>query len=483
MPHPALLHGPYAAPAGRRLLLLSHHFPPGQGTGALRWQKLAALAAERGWGVDAVTAHPDDLTSTDPARFAELPAGTRVFGVRAGSSAATALRHVRTAISRSLRGMRSSADSGDARRRDASTAGEVVSDLVYRADLRRGMGPRDGVRAWRAWRYFARDAAWARAAGRAASAIAEAGTHRALVTCGPPHMVHLAGAEAAARAGIPFVMDLRDAWSIVPAVPAGMASPLWFALAERYEARAVRAASLVVANTPALRDAMAAAHPQSADRMVAVMNGCDDEPLPLAARDGRFVIAYAGNIYIDRDPRPLFAAVTRLAAGEGLGPDRLGIELVGHVDAFGGVPVAELARREGAAAFLTVHPRLPRAQALWLLGRASVLVSLPQDVDLAIPSKLFEYMQMPAWVLALARDSSSTAQLLRGTAADVVDPADVDAIHAALLARWRQFAAGETPRPINADGRFGRRAQAAVLLDALERVAGTPVSPGAWRAA
>src|SRR5712691_3092723 len=67
--------------AERRLLLISYHFPPGQATGALRWQKLAAYAAERQWALDVVTLHPSSMGEPDMSRLAELPAGTRVYGV------------------------------------------------------------------------------------------------------------------------------------------------------------------------------------------------------------------------------------------------------------------------------------------------------------------------------------------------------------------------------------------------------------------
>ena len=68
-------------PAPRRLLLISFHFPPGGAAGALRWQKLSHFAAERGWGLDVISLHPSGLEKTDNTRLADLPPGTRVFGV------------------------------------------------------------------------------------------------------------------------------------------------------------------------------------------------------------------------------------------------------------------------------------------------------------------------------------------------------------------------------------------------------------------
>jgi hypothetical protein len=65
-----------------RLLLFAYHFPPDAAAGALRWQKLAVNAAERGWGLDVFTRDPAELTRSEFCRLRELPPGVRVFGVR-----------------------------------------------------------------------------------------------------------------------------------------------------------------------------------------------------------------------------------------------------------------------------------------------------------------------------------------------------------------------------------------------------------------
>src|SRR4029450_3332728 len=65
----------------RRILLLSPHFPPGQAAGALRWQKLARFAADRGWGTAVLPLDPASLPAMDSSRLADLPAGVRVYGI------------------------------------------------------------------------------------------------------------------------------------------------------------------------------------------------------------------------------------------------------------------------------------------------------------------------------------------------------------------------------------------------------------------
>jgi hypothetical protein len=99
-----------------------------------------------------------------------------------------------------------------------------------------------------------------------------------------------------------------------------------------------------------------------------------------------------------------------------------------------------------------------------------MLLSLPQDAHMAIPAKIFEYVRFPAWMLVLAEEISATAQVLRGTDADVVHPSDVDGIARVIRRRFSQFAAGERPLPVGRDGRFSRRGQADILFDCIDSI-------------
>jgi glycosyltransferase involved in cell wall biosynthesis len=448
---------------GPRLLLISYHFPPGQATGALRWQQLSRFAVERGWSIDVITRHTDELPSADFSRLAQLPDGVRVYGVR--SAVDGVRRWEQRLVGWRNRARRSAAPGAPAAPVPASAPSQAP-ELAWRQDLRWAFSPGGLRRAYHAWRFFQEEQSWARAAQREAIALFR--DHDAIASCGPPHMPHIAARNAARHHGVPYIMDMRDPWSLAPAVPMPLGTPLWYRLAEGYEGAAVRDAALVVVNTGLHAAELRKLYPQSAQHIMPVMNGCDEDRVEPQHSD-RFLISYAGNIYIDRDPRFLFRAAARFLREEALSPAQVGIELIGHVDQFGGVPIRQLAEHEGIGDFLEVHPRLPRGEALKLMARASVLVSLPQEVDLAIPSKVFEYSQFPAWMLALARAGSATEEVLRGSGADVVSPDDEDEIVATLRRRWQQYKTSGRPQPINADGRFNRSRQAALLFDAIEQ--------------
>lgn len=287
-------------------------------------------------------------------------------------------------------------------------------------------------------------------------------------------MAHVASLELGRRTGLPFIADMRDPWSMVEHLPEEMASPVWYRIARRHERRVISHAALVTMNTDPGREAMQALYPEFAERITTIRNGCDDDAIPETQRDGVFRIRFAGSIYIDRDPRPLFRAVARVVTELALTPERFLIEFVGEVDRYAGIPTMTIAEEEGIAAFVRVNGPLRRNEVLKFLAAASVLLSLPQDSDYAIPAKIYEYMRASAWMLVLAPPRGATARLLENTEADVVDTADVDGLARALRKRFEQFVRGELPKPVGRDGRFDRRVQSEKLMNLIEEISGRP---------
>ena len=454
------------ARSARRLLLISYHFPPSRAAGALRWQKLSAYASERGWGLDVVCLAPNDVKAADPGVLLDLPADTRVIGVPdVGPMLFERVERSLWAFAKRLRPRCSSAG-GSSSTSAAGSRQSLSRDEVPRVPI----SLHDWRRAYEAWASYARDRAWALKAEAAARAICDPACHDAVITCGPPHMVHDAGRRIAARTGLPHVMDLRDPWSEVERLPESVASPVSYLLAARHERRCVSGAALVIMNTEPARERMRARYPERAQFVLAVTNGCDEVIRDTPAATLPFRVVYAGSMYLDRDPRPLLRATALVVRELGLGPDAFRLEFIGHVSNFNGIPLTTLAREEGIAAHVTVHASMPRRELFALLRQSAVLVNLAQDSDLAIPSKIYEYAGFPSWLLAFAEPHSATALLLRNSGADVVRPDDSQAAASMLRRSFLEYQRGVRPAPIAMQERFTRRHQAGVLFDALRRL-------------
>ena len=477
-----LFEHPGSTRSARRLLLISYHFPPDTTIGARRWEKLSHFVAERGWGLDVITCVDGN---PDLSRLEALPEDTRVYGLPPQyMPAAEWLEDAVWRVYRTLipgPGASAAARNGKLEDADAAQAAnqpvlESASrqhpDTVSRHDISWWpLTPRKLLRSYWVWLDFSRHGRWAANAVRLAEQILEPGVHFVVVTSGPPHMTHESGRILSLRHGLPFVMDMRDPWSLNERVTERWASPLWLRDTARHEREMVEQAALVVANTAPARDALARAYPDASQRMIAVMNGSDDAPLPPQRRGGRFTIGYAGTVYDYGDPQSLFRAASRVIRDLGLTPDSFGMDFIGSFEDGGEQSLLDAARAEGVEEFVSVGPARSHQDAMEFLAQATMLVTFPGWNSVAVPGKVFECVRFDAWLLALSEAGSATDLLLDGTEADVVPRGDIEGIANVIEKRYEAHQRGEQATHIARDERFSRRLQARILLDALARLA------------
>jgi len=454
----------------RRLLLVSYLFAPNPAVGGLRWEKFATHLADAGWDLDVLTLHPENLQSADDTRLAALPKGIRVFGVPQGMPLIERTEEWVFRLKRRLLSRRVSPGSGTGPLSDGKQPQVIRPESFSREQILSGAPGSGGPqRTYHAWLDFARLEPWARDAAEAGAELFDPELHQAVISCGPPHLTHQAAFAISSRCSLPFVADLRDPLALVERLPAHIASPTWYRIAQGLEHRVLTKADLVVMNTEPARDAMAARHPELREKIVCVMNGTDEEKVPNLPRP-RFVAAYAGSIYLDRDPAPFFRAAARVIRDLGVSPQFFSIEFAGNVASYSGVRLARIAEQEGVGPYVRLWESKPRKEVLRFLAEASLLLSLPQDSELAIPSKIFDYMQFDATLLALAEPGSATARLLAGTSARCVSPRDIDGIAAVLCQSYQDFVAGNRPPAIGSVDRFTRRYQAQLLLQRINEL-------------
>lgn len=454
------------APGERRLLLVSAAFPPSAEVGALRWLRIAQFARARGWTVDVVLIDPVDPGQREEHTLREVPAGAALYDVP--------LRE--TWIQRVERAARAWLT----RRRRAGSAVPATAlegALVRTRTPVNGQGRSAGggslaalLRVYRTLVHFAQWNDWVRRATRAGIALTRQRPYRVVVSSGPPHFAHEVARQVSAATGLPLVIDLRDPWFSDDVEPPELRGRIWRRRTRAMEGDAVARASLVVLNTESCRRLMTARYPAHASRMLTVMNGADADVGAAAAHPDTFIISHTGSLYSGRDPRILFRAVARVVQRLHLSPSDLRVHFMGD-DVYEGRPLRDLATADGVERFTRIEARRPRAEALALSRSSAMVVLLPQHHVHSIPGKLFEYVQLPAWLLVLTDPGTATEVVLRGSGADVLPPGDEAAVADAIESRYLAFRRGERPLPINADGRFDRERQAAKLLDALDSIA------------
>ena len=294
----------------------------------------------------------------------------------------------------------------------------------------------------------------------------------ALLTSGPPHDVHLAGAILRRRFNIPWVADFRDPW-VTHGIPTP-SRPLWGRLEPAFERAVFGRADAIVANTPSVRDALGAAYPAHVRKMVAITNGYDPEAFagdtPAPCR-GPVSVVHSGSVYAGRDPRPFLDAVRALNEEAGA---RITARFLGRAErGQDGFDLGAEIERRGLAGLVTLDGQLAHAEALRATTQADILLLLDSPGRrLGVPAKLYEYLGARRPILALAERGGDVEWVLgqSGIPFRIVRPGDYPGVRAALAeliaeARNRPPDRPEAPGPRP----FTRESTAGQLAELLSR--------------
>jgi glycosyltransferase involved in cell wall biosynthesis len=290
-------------------------------------------------------------------------------------------------------------------------------------------------------------AAWAPFARRRALKLLSSEDFDCVITTSPPESAHLIGRALATR-GLPWVADVRDAWtfeSLRPRFPTGLQRRL----DERLERRWLGSADVVACvSRPAADDIRERLGIEAA----LIPNGWDPDlgpedpgppqtvdPVPVADPD-RASLVYTGRFgSYGRDPRPLVEALVELAREEPAVAGRIEFVVAG--------PLTESERRlfstDVAPARIVVRGSLDRVQAVGLQRGADALLLLASPARTQLLNiKLFEYLAAGRPILALA-EGTEAGRVAAQVGAEVVRADDVGAIRAALA----RLAAGDLSAP------------------------------------
>lgn len=406
----------------RSILLVAYFYPPCRDTGVLRPASMAKYLGRLGHRVTV-------LTTT---AYGELPDDDAAGVVRAA----------------------------DAQRWRARARGAERIDALYDSDtyggkphpLSRLIVPEPLLAAWAP---FARS--------RALRLHRE---HRfdAVITTSPPESAHLVG-RALQRRGVPWVADVRDAWTFEPLRPR-FPTAAQRRLDERLERRWLGHADTVVCvSEPAAEDLRR----RGVAEPIVVANGWDPELVPAGAGEptglldpGRVSLVYTGRFGgYGRDPRPLVEALERLAGDDPEAAGKLELVIAGPLtDA-----EATLFSTEVSPARIVVAGSLPRERALALQREADALLLVAQPTRSQLLNiKLFEYLASGRPILALAAGTEA-GRVVEEVGGESVRADDPGAIAAALA---RLVADPPAPPPAGALAPFTYPAPAERLADALE---------------
>lgn len=277
----------------------------------------------------------------------------------------------------------------------------------------------------------------------------------AVYASAPPFGASLMGASAARTLGLPYILDMRDAWA--EWAPGPSTTHLHRLRRQRDEARAFGAADAVVGVTPELVKLFADSHPGlPGDRFHVVTNGVsgvDTLPGTVIWKTGGDTvdIGYVGNFYYKpakpatltaphrflqhdpgtedwsyRSPKYFFrawAALDRRAPALG---QRMRFHLVGNVPDW----LPGMAKVHGVDDRCVFHGRKPKQDIPAFLGNMTATLGTSMKriggLDYCIASKSFEYLASGKPTLAFVCDGAQKRFFETVGGAVIIDPDDPD---------------------------------------------------------
>ncbi len=297
---------------------------------------------------------------------------------------------------------------------------------------------------------------------------------------------HLAGYWLALLTGLPWVAHFRDPWITGLREEYRPGNKICFGINRALERMTVSRADAVVCVTEEHAALMRAAYDQmAANKFAVVMNGFDGlewqeiiESLPAAERYAagaprKFRVTYAGNLYMKRNPSPLFRALRTLIDCGEIARDEVSVELIGSCESSEGRGMADLVSEAGIEGCVEMTGTLSHSETLRRLLRSDLLLLLAEELVVQIPGKTFEYLKTRRPILALACEGAVARLLRRTGGAWVVNPNDQPGVVNAVREchrLWKCGQPGPAPDPRIVES-FDRRRTTARIADLMDFLA------------
>jgi len=449
----------------RRVLIVSYFFPPAGNVGVHRTLRFLKWLPTFGWQPIVLTPGNAKVPNVEYSLLEKVPSGVPV---------------VRTP---SFETLNYGTDLSNGRKvRLPSLLQKLCVEL-----------PRD------AWKYLSlpdEKTGWIPFAVRAGRKTLEEQQFSAIYVTGKPFSSYFIGEALSRRSGVPWVMDLRDLWTLNRRMRPTTA--LHGRLESRLERRFIHNADAVIANTPGNRDDFITSFPECPpEKFTTITNGfdaADFENLPTEKYD-KFTIGYSGAFYFTDDqpvsryrrllgfdrkdrqiyetysPKFLFQALRELFEESPKMRDQTEVVFTGP----GCQKIGGLVAEYGLDSNADLRGWVEYRDSLTMLRRSHLVVlALSRGEQSAgwIPSKLFQYMGAGTPILALA-PTGDVADIVEQTQAGyVVPPDDVAAIKNVLRERFAEFAAKTSTFAPNQDAiaRYEGRQLTEQLAGCLNRI-------------
>lgn len=438
----------------KKILIITHAFPPGAGSGVIRTLKFAKYLPENGWQPILLTVDDRYNEKKDSSMVAEIPAGTVIR---------------RTSM----------IDPFVFYREVKNTAIKRAASPTSTCQVERGGGQNLLQRMRAGIRVFLttpdRFVGWVIPGTRAGLRLIREQKPDAIYSTSPVETPHIIGLLLKKWTRLPWIIDLRDPWML--RYETQRRNRILMAVEGWLERTVMKHADAVIANNDFLKLRYLTKYGSLIEhKLHVVVNGYDAEDfngMDKAGEDNGFVVSHVGEFYHRmRTPDAFLRAFAELLHEETIPKQDAHINFVGAGDYVETPHFVSLVKQLGIGDTIQLVAHQQHKESIRRMFASDVLLLLqPDPMNKAqIPAKAFEYLRTGKPILAITQRDGATGMLLSGfKQATVVEPDDHEGIkrHIARLYRERGIQAACDHEKISAYDRRGLTGKLARIADSV----------------
>jgi glycosyltransferase involved in cell wall biosynthesis len=416
----------------KKVLIIAYHFPPDFAVGGLRIAKFARYLPPNGWEPTILTVEDRYRDQLDRERVKDV-GDTRVLKTIKVPKLNSLLLSLKRGVSAGL----------DARK----VKGRNDKGCIYSENSK---VPKSESLLRKLKRYYLslsgipdRDRNWVIPATVKAMLELKGCRYDCIMTSSPPHSSHLIGLILKKLTKIQWIADFRDPWiDLLPYRAFRLRSNLSDRIEKWLENEVIENADRVITTTDEHRKAVICRFPnENPEKFIYIPNGIDSEKFmicELPERFEKFTISYAGTIYLNRSPEPVFKAIQKLTSLGKIEPAEISFKLFGNCDQIDGKPISMKIAQYGLESVVEVSGPIPFNEALHIMQRSHLVLLLATPVqDINIPAKIYDYFGSRSKIIAIT-ETGATAELINNTNSGVCfSPSDTDGIAEYIFALMR----------------------------------------------
>lgn len=407
----------------KRVLLIAYYFPPDFAVGGQRIAKFARNLPTFGWEPTVLTIDDRYRDQLDMERMKEL-GNVQVLKTLKVPNMTGFLLKIKMYFSSKLRS-RKSEDSAEYVDHYGDNSGQIQSEsllqMLKRFYISFSCFP-DSERSW--------------VIPATLKALIEIKKRHldCILTSSPPHSSHLIGLILKKLLNIKWVADFRDPWiDILQNKTPRIRTILTDKIEAWIENQVVLNADKVITTTDEHRKTIESRYGAESDnKFIYIPNGFDTLKFSnsgLPARYEKFTISYAGTIYLNRSPEPLFKAIHKLITSKRVNSSEINFKLFGNCEQIDGKSISSIINAYNLDEVVEVLGPIPLNDAIHTMQRSHLLLLLVTSIQsINIPAKIYDYFGSGTKILAIT-ESGATAELIKATRSGVCfAPNDTDEV-------------------------------------------------------